>query len=300
MPTPETLALAEAHQQAQARLSAGTLIAMLGLWRALDPTDLDRTTPLWLRLVLPVIRTQRSRSASMTATFLAAMRSLEVGADSTYRPRPAAEINEEQVITSLMVMGPQALRSAAERQRIEEFEAQLTDWVDIADRLREAPDAPLPARPVRPPLRPVAAPQAAAIRDSVARAAQRHVLNGSRDTVDDAVKNDRRVVGFVRVTGADPCFWCAMLASRGPVYKEDSFEQSDMRFQGPGNHKVHDGCGCGLRPVYRRSEDEWPERSRTFQELWNEHGAKFSGPRAVYEFRRAYEHREDGTRRAYA
>jgi hypothetical protein len=48
-------------------------------------------------------------------------------------------------------------------------------------------------------------------------AASRLILNGARETVLQAVAQDAKAVAWMRVTAANPCAWCAMLASRGPV-----------------------------------------------------------------------------------
>lgn len=55
--------------------------------------------------------------------------------------------------------------------------------------------------------------------------------------------------GYLRVTGTDPCYFCVMLASRGPVFEEDSFDVSDVRFVGDGQVKVHDSCVIGSTQV---------------------------------------------------
>ena len=56
----------------------------------------------------------------------------------------------------------------------------------------------------------------------VSGAASRLVLNTGRDTIVEAVKRDPRALGWARVTDEAPCAFCAMLASRGPVYKSAS------------------------------------------------------------------------------
>jgi hypothetical protein len=56
-----------------------------------------------------------------------------------------------------------------------------------------------------------------------------------------------------------------MLMSRGIVYKEDSFDDSDPRFFGPGDAKIHDHCGGSLAPAYDRTLS--PELQK-FKDLW--------------------------------
>jgi hypothetical protein len=91
-------------------------------------------------------------------------------------------------------------------------------------------------------------------------AASRIAADGGREQVKVDVQADRRALGWIRITrGVGTCYFCAMLASRGPVYQEDSFDESDVRFEGPGRHKVHDNCSCSLRAVFTRSTAEIPQ-----------------------------------------
>lgn len=91
----------------------------------------------------------------------------------------------------------------------------------------------------------------------------RMVADGGRKVVENEVRRGNGPVGYARVTDNDPCPFCAMLASRGVyyagqeaagslLYRSDSFAESNNRFAGDGRFKVHDGCCCGLEPVYVR------------------------------------------------
>lgn len=104
------------------------------------------------------------------------------------------------------------------------------------------------------------------VRDGAMRAAsgkaQKIALDGGRKLLEHEVNMGRRAVAYSRVVDADPCPFCAMLASRGVyllgsdangagLYQLDSFKESNGRFQGEGKFKVHDFCSCTLEPVYR-------------------------------------------------
>jgi hypothetical protein len=67
--------------------------------------------------------------------------------------------------------------------------------------------------------------------------AARIALDGGRTTTLDTVKADPAAVGWWRMTDGDPCHFCAMLASRGIVFKEHSFARSDARFIGRGTRR---------------------------------------------------------------
>lgn len=96
--------------------------------------------------------------------------------------------------------------------------------------------------------------------------AVREAVNGSRNVVDNVRKVDRRLIGYARVTDSDPCYFCALLASRGAVYTRQSFLDVDQKFTPNPNGaknlpedfsdvaKVHNNCKCTLRPVYSKSQ----------------------------------------------
>ncbi|MDP3984321.1 MAG: hypothetical protein Q8Q52_04850 [Acidimicrobiia bacterium] len=98
----------------------------------------------------------------------------------------------------------------------------------------------------------------------------REVLRGGRGTLLRSVAEDRQALGWARVTDGDPCPFCALLASRGPVYKADTV-----------NFEAHGDCGCTAEPAYRDSE--WPGRAREFKALY---GQAVSEARAAGELER--------------
>jgi hypothetical protein len=86
----------------------------------------------------------------------------------------------------------------------------------------------------------------------------RNVLNGGRGTLLRSTGSDPKAKGWARVTAGEPCAFCAMLASRGPVYLTE--ETAEFR--------SHDHCTCTAEPGYEGTE--WPGRSREFHDLYNE------------------------------
>lgn len=86
----------------------------------------------------------------------------------------------------------------------------------------------------------------------------RHVLQGGRDTVILSTAEDRQAEGWQRVTKGKACAFCAMLASRGGVYK------------GPDTaaFETHLHCNCGVEPVYLDSK--MPPDSRRYRDLYNQ------------------------------
>lgn len=117
-----------------------------------------------------------------------------------------------------------------------------------------------------------------------ASAAERIVMDGARGTVWNYANRDKRAIGYIRLsrTGT-PCGWCAMLISRGPVYKsEASAEYSD-------GDKYHDNCHCFAEPMF--GQDQWRnsplyELNRRYQKLWPIVTKGLSGKAAVSAWRR--------------
>lgn len=84
----------------------------------------------------------------------------------------------------------------------------------------------------------------------------RLVLAGGRDGM-----GEQQPLGFMRVTDGDPCYWCAMLASRGAVY-------ATARDAGEEN-TYHDSCGCTVLPIFARTDFMSAEASR-WRALWDQ------------------------------
>jgi len=266
------LALTQQHRVRQGQLAVTTLEAMLGLYPLLIRLGLlDANTPRWLDLATALVVRNRAQSAALASRYLLAYRVAELGPQAAvdgYAPLPAMDANLEAIRTSLMVLGPVAYkRHAAQQLGVEprELTPQALAELRLPPTLQQK--------------------QAA----TVARAAVRHVRNGARETTDGVLRSDKRVVGYVRVVGNAPCWFCAMLVSRGPVYSGDSFQDSDPRFHGEGDQKVHDGCGCDLLPLYSRDNPPFLDKTREYEQLWMQ-------TNGVLAFRQAFEGRATPTR----
>jgi hypothetical protein len=106
----------------------------------------------------------------------------------------------------------------------------------------------------------------------VSGAVSRLALQGGRDTIEQAVMRDPSALGWARVASANACGFCAMLASRGPVYKEETVD-----------FEAHDHCTCGSEPVYEGAE--WPPNSKEYQDLWYDNHGSLKDFRAAVEGR---------------
>jgi len=75
-------------------------------------------------------------------------------------------------------------------------------------------------------------------------------LEGGRSVMQRSIGADEMATGWSRVTDSDPCAWCAMLASRGPIYKSAQ-TAGDPR---QGGNRYHDHCGCQAWPAFTLDE----------------------------------------------
>lgn len=133
-----------------------------------------------------------------------------------------------------------------------------------------------------------ARPDAAAVTfTNVAGEVARQTMNGGRATTLNAIVKDPKALGYLRVTAASPCAYCAMLAARGPIYVS-----ADSAILGSQGAKYHRSCGCTAEPVFVRNQP-WPGRGRDFERTWKQAKAKAaeSGDRVDIEFRRLIEAR---------
>ena len=307
--TPEGRRLAAQHQRAQQANQASFLEEFLAAWGLLELANLDLSTPSWLRVIMRLVEAFRGISAELARDFAREYRRLEL--PDTDIVVPEIEFYSGPGPEIVFDLGPRArhvprrrvgrppsripLRPNRDgklvinwRERDPRVEATLrvTGPIEIKRRIQ------------------LGEPAARARRNAAAQAggaALRHVADGGRDTMLTVVQNDRAALGWIRVTAADPCAFCAMLASRGITwnrYNKQSFAASDIRFAGdPRNDdaiaaKVHDRCRCTLRPVWVPN-DPALDQGREWRDLWNTHiRNRYSGKDAINAWRRLYERPE--------
>jgi hypothetical protein len=77
---------------------------------------------------------------------------------------------------------------------------------------------------------------------------RREVMMGGRKTVDLTTDQDQKAIGWRRVSDGNPCSFCALLCSRGPVYRSKGYAGADPT-QGL-RMKFHAHCGCSAEIVY--------------------------------------------------
>jgi hypothetical protein len=127
----------------------------------------------------------------------------------------------------------------------------------------------------------------------IVRAAERHAQQPAREIVEQ-VADEWPGVAWARVlTGARSCYFCAMLASRGPVYgSETSAQKGKNRVEYRGGQRVdryHDGCDCEVVLVQNYSSWEGRRAHKLLAKLWEDSTEGTSGRRSMNAFRIAYE-----------
>jgi hypothetical protein len=115
----------------------------------------------------------------------------------------------------------------------------------------------------------------------------RIALDGGRTTIVNTVASDPVALGWYRVTDGEPCAFCALMASRGVVYKDHAFDRSNTQFTGPGMAKVHNDCGCGFAPSFTRKQ-ELPEISKVADQIYTKHAAGAGTGNQLAAFRKAW------------
>jgi hypothetical protein len=231
------MALTEQHRLAQLAIRARALRSFQRIWPAFDLTE--RTWGTVEEAALNLIELRRLQSAQLGAAYYPAFRQAE-GLSGVVTV-PPAELTAD----------------ALEAARVS---LQVTGFVTARRLAAENAPNPLETAFVR-----------------AAGALGRHVVDGGRVTVLDAISSDRSALGWARVTSGRACAFCAILASRGPVYTE-----ATVRF------RAHDHCVCGAEPVFFRNAD-WPPHSRDYEQLYKESAVGAADPALA--FRRAYEGR---------
>jgi hypothetical protein len=257
-----------AYRAAIARTSKDVLRVLGKWWTSLDPTDLYGTAQPWLLNSTAAILVGQNRSVELANAYAEQVRRLAIPGATPFTLPERRPPNPERIRKSLIYTG--LVETTNDLTALKESTGEEEDR-DSAQRTVEGL-------------------QKQVLKDGLARAsgsAIRYVTLAGRDQLEDIVRADPVAIGWARTTKPGCCHFCAMLASRGYVYKKDSFELSDEMFEGIGNQKVHDNCGCGLRPIY--GDDPLPERTKELEQMWIDSQRNGKGRNALAKFRQVYE-----------
>lgn len=267
----EIRTLTQAHRNTQVNTSTKLAALAMAYYATKVNPSMPAQVEQWLALFLPRILAGSETSARLAAAYATNLRLMEMPAERRIEVETRPGSIEQQIRTSLITVGPQSYANKL---------TQIRD-LDVAPQQRAA------------------LMREAKVSSSkrVAAATMRHVQSGGRETLIGHARDDRTVLGWVRVTRGEPCFFCAMLASRGLVFADDSFEFSNAQFEGAGEFKVHDECRCTLKPVRDRKTDPLLADVKKFEDMWTRWGAGGTRPSgadvdtgAALRFRRGYDH----------
>jgi hypothetical protein len=200
--TPAGARLTAEHQAEQLAVRARTLRGLIELWRTVDPEDLAGTIGVFTRAATLLSTQGFAESSAAAATYFIAYRAAE-GALAPAAVVAAAAFSEEETAGGLRGAALSGIIKARRRGLTLE-QAGRNGLVRVAGQLIK------------------------------------QVLAGGRMTIIGSTLRDPVALGWARVTTGDPCAFCRMLASRGPVYKSK---------KGAG-FEPHDVCGCTPEAVY--------------------------------------------------
>jgi hypothetical protein len=200
--TPAGTRLTAQHRAQQLAVRAGSLRNLVLLWRAVDVTNLSGTIDTFVAAASLLAASDSRDSAAVASRYYRLFRAAE-GVPGTPPAAPLAPVARPDAAAALRGA---ALRGiiVARRSGASVDQAARTGFVRTAGELAKL------------------------------------VLTGGRMTLLGAMQRDARALGFQRVTSSDPCAFCRMLASRGPVYKSE--RSADF--------ETHGACGCGVEMVF--------------------------------------------------
>lgn len=243
--------LASAHRRQQAQLRTRIVSDMVTLWNSeFDPSQPGTSWPEVRRLTVSVIRDRYPVSVRLATDYYSQARQI-AGLTGDFQPVSVPQPPEEQLVSALNATGIAAYRTALGGGQSPN-QAKNTAGVTLSG------------------------------------AASRLVAEGGRQTVHRSAEQDDQALGYMRITDADPCSFCAMLASRGPTYKTAA-TAGDPR---GGGRRYHDHCACTAAPVFG-SDDEWMSQAEDLSQQWVRVTSGLSGDEARNAWRRYWESRED-------
>lgn len=274
---------AVAFHLALIKIGAEAAAKSILLWQTVPVTGPEDGGSRWLNAAVNLVVSERRRARRLARAYYRLVRALRTGRTigtsgatetlgslrndfaslaSTYKPEsdgneraipvdilPSkseaqydAEI-EGEAKTNLQALGPENLK-----KKLGDIDTGKTAEEVDAERKKAYDD--------------VAARQAATF--------SRLVQDGARSDLWDVSSRDTGVVGYIRLsrTGT-PCGWCAMLISRGPVYKSVRTGGGDINYND--GDLYHDNCNCYAEPIFSLTDYQTNPRyalNREYQKLW--------------------------------
>lgn len=96
-------------------------------------------------------------------------------------------------------------------------------------------------------------------------------IDAGRELLDKVSSGDSRVMMWARITGPNPCAFCAMLASRGFVYLSRQRASLGGRSKGKELDSYHPNCHCSFIMRWADIDDPTaPARTAHYMQLWKD------------------------------
>lgn len=205
--TAEGRALTAAHATQQLAIAARAERTSRALWRRLDVDDLDRSQRFWLPAQVELLRQSYGESQDLAGEYVEQYRAAE--ANGPTGPFVAPAFPAAVMAATMRVHGPLRVKN------------YIGKGVSPSGAHGRAVN-------------------------KFAGMVRRQALMGGRMAIDSTTGADRSAIGWRRVTGRNPCTFCAMLAGRGPVYASS---ERASQVGGSGLH-YHGHCKCTAEIVY--------------------------------------------------
>jgi len=220
----------------------------------------------WVAVMARIIASFRGQSADLAAGYVAALHEVATGAPLDHAlihvPPP---VSARQLAITFNWAGPGQAQA--------KFDKALSEAQAAVDKLPQSTVNSLVAEADR------------SVGKAAEGAAVRLVMDAVRETITETTKRDGKSRGWARVSDGKPCYFCAMLISRGPVYH--SREVAAYADGIPGN-PYHDHCACYSVPVYGMGfKVGWTPEAVEYDKLWAMATRGYSGAEARNAFRRA-------------
>ncbi|MDR1790474.1 MAG: hypothetical protein LBR20_02240 [Propionibacteriaceae bacterium] len=220
--TSEAQKLHREHQLQQIKLAATVGIAVASIGYLLTPAETQQPGK-WFKQMLAILALGYLASKRTAQKYIRSARTIEIGqASAATLPIADPPINLSQTIRSYM-WAPATL-AAALNAGTDETQARKTVIAGLVGR------------------------------------SNKEILNAARETVTQsaAKANNRCRI----ITDSNPCAWCAMLASQGPVYRSTTTGRANL---------YHDYCGC-LVAEYHGDPRNWKptEQEQKYLDAYHE------------------------------
>ncbi|BCJ41666.1 hypothetical protein GCM10010168_53360 [Actinoplanes ianthinogenes] len=241
-------AAAEAYRVGQAKIAADAAAAVALAHKVmLNKADLNKGFTHYATVAAKIINASRANAAALGGAFYLQHREASGVLAAMPEIAWAPQVNPALLKTSLLVTGPVAVKRAL----------SMGSTIEQALHTAEV---------------------------KTAAAAYRHTANGGRVTIKGTLHRDEAALGWARVSDGRPCPFCAMLCSRGVVYKSATTAGISAKT----GSSYHDNCGCFVVPIYSH-DDPIPGLGPELERLWEQaQREKDPGVSPFAAFRAAY------------